>query len=76
MREMQVRQWAPRELTRISVTGAHDGFIVRNGNEAPVKVRSGCSGLSCECGRADCAHIESLRMCGFVDDALERSEAA
>ncbi|MDQ3929927.1 MAG: hypothetical protein M3328_12385 [Chloroflexota bacterium] len=65
-----------KALTRISVTGSNDGYIVRNGDEAPVRVRRGRYGLQCECGQVRCAHIESLRMCGFVEDAQERSKAA
>lgn len=66
----------PKALTRISVTGARDGYIVRNGDEAPVHVRSGRDGLRCECGYAGCAHITSLEMCGFVEEALEKPQAA
>lgn len=66
----------PRALTRISVTSAGDGYIVRNGDEAPVHVKLGRNGLQCGCGRAGCAHIESLQMCGFVEDALEKRQAA
>lgn len=76
MRERQIIQMVPRALTRISVTGAGDGYLVRNGEDAPVKVRQGHNGLRCECGRSDCAHIESLRMCGFVEDAGEMPQAA
>ncbi len=65
-----------RALTRISVTGSSDGYIVRNGDEAPVRVRRSRYGLQCECGQVRCAHIESLRMCGFVEDAQEQSKAA
>ncbi len=65
-----------RSLTRISVTGSGDGYVVRNGDEAPVQVRRGRYGLECECGQQRCAHIQSLRMCGFVEDAQERPKAA
>ena len=65
-----------KALTRISVTGSGDGYIVRNGDEAPVRVRCGRYGLQCECGEVRCAHIESLRMCGFVEEAQERPKAA
>jgi hypothetical protein len=65
-----------KALTRISVTGSDDGYIVRNGDEAPVRVRRGRYGLQCECGQMRCAHIESLRMCGFVEDAQEKPKAA
>ena len=65
-----------KALTRISVTGSSDGYIVRNGDEAPVRVRFGRNGLQCECGQMRCAHIESLRMCGFVEDAQEQQKAA
>ena len=65
-----------KALTRISVTGSGDGYIVRNGDEAPVRVYRGRFGLQCECGQGRCAHIESLRMCGFVEEAQERPKAA
>lgn len=76
MRERQFIQALPRALTRISVTSAAGGYHVRNGDEAPVKVRQGRDGLRCECGIAACAHIESLKLCGFVEEALEMPEAA
>lgn len=63
-------------LTRISVTGSGDGFIVRHGDELPVRVRGGHFGLECECGQQRCAHIQSLRMCGFVENAQEKPKAA
>ena len=65
-----------KALTRISVTGSGDGYIVRNGDEVPVKVRMTRFGLQCECGHQRCAHVESLRMCGFVEDARDDAKAA
>lgn len=61
---------------RISVTGSGDGYLVRHGDEAPVRVSLGRNGLRCECGRAGCVHVESLRLCGFLDDSQEMSQAA
>ncbi len=76
MRERQIIHALPKAFTRISVVSAGDGYLVRNGEDAPVRVRQGHDGLRCECGRPDCAHIESLRMCGFVEDADEMQRAA
>lgn len=66
-------------LTRISVTGAGNHYIVRNGGEGPVRVwvrHDGLNGLSCECGRAHCTHIASLQMCGFLEPSQGDLKAA
>jgi hypothetical protein len=63
-------------LTRVSVTGSDGVYIVRNGAEAPVRVRLTRSGLQCECGRPRCSHIATLVMCGFVEPALPDCKAA
>ena len=76
MRDSAYLRAIGKALTRISVTGWGDGYLVRNGDEAPVRVHRGRNGLQCECGQMRCAHIESLRMCGFVEDAQERPKAA
>ena len=76
MRDKAYLRAIGQALTRISVTGTGDGYIVRNGDESPVRVRWGRYGLQCECGQARCAHIESLRMCGFIEDAQDTSKAA
>lgn len=63
-------------LTRISVSGASDHFIVRNGSERPVRVWRRAGGLQCECGRAGCQHVSSLLMCGFVEPGTSERQAA
>ena len=63
-------------LTRVSVTGGDGSYTVRNGDEAPVRVRVTACGLQCECGRPRCGHIASLVMCGFVEPGLPESKAA
>ena len=63
-------------LTRISVRGTRDCFLVRSGNGPSVKVRRRGAGLECECGQPECIHIASLRMCGFVGTAQEMPWAA
>lgn len=63
-------------LTRVSVTGGNGYYTVRHGGEPPARVTIVGSGLRCECGKARCAHIESLVMCGFVDLTLPESKAA
>ncbi len=66
----------PQMLTRISVSGLDDGYVVRNGDGKAVTVKEGRGGLECECGQSGCEHVESLRMCGFVvEDAQERKAA-
>jgi hypothetical protein len=64
------------ELTRISVTGSRDFYQVRNGNGLPVRVWRALDGLICECGLPGCVHIESLRICGFLEDPMQQSQAA
>ncbi len=76
MREPSYLRAPNGSLTRISVTGSGDGYVVRNGDELPVRVLRGRYGLECECGQVRCAHIQSLRMCGFVEDAQEMPKAA
>lgn len=64
-------------LTRISVTGMRDFYLVQNGSEPPVKVWRARDGLRCECGMARCEHVTSLLMCGFVEEAqYEEPKAA
>jgi hypothetical protein len=63
-------------LTRISVSGSGDHFLVRNGSEQPVRVLVRRDGLECECGKAACAHIATLEMCGFVEPAYKANKAA
>lgn len=64
-------------LTRVSVTSGAGYFTVLNGNEAPVRVRIRPYGLQCECGTLKCSHIDTLVMCGFVEQsAMPDSMAA
>ena len=63
-------------LTRISVRGSRDHYLVRNGRGAPVKVSRRGAELVCECGQPNCVHIASLKMCGFVEAAHEMPRAA
>jgi|FLYN01.1.fsa_nt_gi hypothetical protein len=63
-------------LTRISVTGSGDFFVVRNGDGLPVRVWHAHDGLRCECGQPDCDHILSLQLCGFINEPAARPEAA
>jgi hypothetical protein len=69
------RNWH-EELTRISVQSSRDFYLVRNGRGAPVKVRRRGTFLECECGKPECSHIASLRMCGFVETAQDLPKAA
>ena len=55
-------------LTRISVRGSRDFYLVRSGSGPQVRVRRRGANLECECGQPDCVHIASLRMCGFVEE--------
>jgi hypothetical protein len=63
-------------LTRISVSGSGRSYTVRNGDERPVRVWVRDGELRCECGHAQCAHIASLEMCGFVEPAHQERRAA
>jgi hypothetical protein len=63
-------------LTRISVSGNGNFYLVRNGAEEPVRVWVRRDGLDCECGRTACSHIASLELCGFVEPAYEDRRAA
>ena len=74
---MQDRFSGPRRigaLTRIRVTGMRDFYLVQNGSSAPVKVWLLRDGLRCECGHVACEHVDSLRMCGFVEAQFEDEE--
>jgi hypothetical protein len=63
-------------LTRVSVVGTHDGYLVRTGEEGARLVRKVCGRLVCECGAAGCAHAEAVVLCGFVDEAAGQQKAA
>jgi hypothetical protein len=63
-------------LTRISVSGNGNHYLVRTDSDLPVRVWVGRGGLRCECGQGACDHIAALEMCGFVEPDLERREAA
>jgi hypothetical protein len=63
-------------LTRISVTGTRDGFLVRAGDDRPRAVRSSGGRLVCDCGIPGCAHVEAVMLCGFVEDAASEQRAA
>jgi hypothetical protein len=63
-------------LTRISVTGTNDGFLVRTGQERPAIVRNSGGRLVCECGGAGCAHVEAVVLCGFVEEREAQQKAA
>jgi hypothetical protein len=76
MRQEPISITGRTSLTRISVTGKGDHFLVRNGSEDAVKVWVRHDELVCECGRAACSHIESLKMCGFVEPSYEERRAA
>jgi hypothetical protein len=54
-------------LTRISVRSSRDYYIVRHGGGPEVRVRRRGRSLECECGEHECAHVRSLRLCGFVE---------
>ena len=74
-RRVEASNWR-RVLTRISVSGAGDRFIVRSGDEGPVKVWVRGGSLRCECGASRCLHIESLILCGFYSAEGEEQRAA
>ncbi len=63
-------------LTRISVTGTGDCYVVRTGSAAPVRVWVCADGVRCECAQRDCSHIRSLELCGFLETTGEQSQAA
>lgn len=63
-------------LTRISVTGSRDHYIVRNGDQAPVRVWRTGGTLQCECGQEVCDHLLSLQLCGFIEARCESPRAA
>ena len=63
-------------LTRISDIGGRDFYLVKHGDELPIKVWIVRDGLRCECGYAGCAHIASLQMCGFVESSQSMQKAA
>jgi hypothetical protein len=63
-------------LTRISVTGMHNGFLVRTGGERARVVRNLGDRLVCECGAANCAHVEAVLLCGFVEGTAGEQQAA
>lgn len=63
-------------LTRISVRSSADHYLVRNGSGPSFKVRRRGRLLECECGKRECEHIRSLRMCGFIEEARELPKAA
>jgi len=63
-------------LTRISVSGNGNHYVVRAGNDRPVRVWVRREGLQCECDRPTCAHIAALEMCGFVEPTIEGRAAA
>ena len=63
-------------LTRISVRSSRDFYFVRHGAGPAVKVRRRGSELDCECGRPECVHVESLRLCGFVEAVRDVPMAA
>jgi hypothetical protein len=63
-------------LTRISVRGSRDGFVVRHGDSIPVTVHFQHGRLICDCGGDECAHVESIRACGFVDESPGLQQAA
>jgi hypothetical protein len=76
MRQELTSLTARTSLTRISVSGNGQFYTVRNGGEDPVRVWMRGDGLRCECGRANCAHIATLQMCGFVELPSEERIAA
>ena len=63
-------------LTRISVTGTRDGFLVRTGDDRARAVRRAGGRLVCDCGVPGCAHVEAVVLCGFVEDAAAEQRAA
>jgi len=63
-------------LTRISVSGSGNHYLVRAGGDNPVRVWLRGEALQCECGKPACVHIAALEMCGFIEPPLERREAA
>ena len=63
-------------LTRISVRSQGDCYFVRQGGGPAVRVRKRGSRLDCECGLRECAHIASLRLCGFVEHGEDMQMAA
>ena len=63
-------------LTRISVRSSGDSYFVSHGGGPAVRVRRRGGELLCECGRANCAHIRSLALCGFVDSVHDMPMAA
>ena len=63
-------------LTRISVSGTRDCYLVRTGRAQPVRVWATRNGLRCECGQPNCQHVLSLQLCGFVETSCDRQQAA
>ena len=70
------RNKSPWALTRISVSGSRDCYVVRIGDNKPVRVWQTPDGTYCECGGAGCAHVTSLQVCGFYEERHERPQAA
>ena len=62
--------------TRISVSGRGGNFRVQVGDEGPVTVSVHPGNARCECGRYWCAHIASLRACGFLATDSDHQELA
>jgi hypothetical protein len=63
-------------LTRISVMGTHNGFLVRMGDEHARAVRRVGGRLVCECGAPNCAHVEAVVLCGFAEGLAGQQMAA
>ena len=63
-------------LTRISVTGTHNGFLVRTGDDHARAVRRVGGRLVCECGVPACAHVEAVVLCGFAEGPAGQQMAA
>ena len=76
---MSYSEWAHMGrtgLTRISVVGTRDGFLVRTGDERARVVRDVGGRLVCECGASGCPHAEAVVLCGFVEGAAGEQRAA
>ena len=76
MRNEPISLLGRASLTRISVSGSGNHYVVRNGSEEPVRVWVSGDGLRCECGKPGCGHIASLEMCGFIERAYDVGKAA
>ena len=76
MVERRFHEVRDKVLTRISVKGVGNSYLVRLGQGPVMEVRKEHGDLVCECGEPKCAHIDSLGLCGFVETDRDLPMAA